>query len=918
MTSVAEGPRGADAEDVYCDADCVILAEFHERLGPEANWAVPEFNNGHGRGLSKAELQPLAYSVMSVDYLSSLDAVKSFRENVVVLMEQPTENSGNVSVHFMLLDVRARGYVRHFALVYNSRDVGRLIDDSSRVAASLVYAVNLIKRSNRIAVLMLARRLLEALSKQRETGQTVEEEKVVQGETSFRGPYVIDAHLKGLTDIENGLRDLPDTDFPIDGIPEEFYQGLDELLEELTESFSRFSGLEPAKLAQSVFGMETPTIEQLCGNCTIAQVKKYLANLVDLISRPQALSVISEWESPMYDLVHHSLLTMGDAISLNFALSVNHSAPVRTSIIQKSASPASVAPTVSQLSVPSTFIRTSSSPCLLEPTVETQHSARTGFKHDDDDDTAVQRNISQALFSPRLKTQNLAVPSPMDIAASSPSSPWVQRLCGILDSPEQPALGQEPPNENCQNSRHPSELQSPIKHEESSFSEGDPEVEHEEEYEKLCSPTKLPEEQTGHVDDTPVDLPYHRACNLWLLKSATIQKCDAAEAKPAPVAPAASPHPEHSTAPTDPEAALLLQQQRRRDNELSLRMFLIQNSFSQHLIYSLLRGRPVVVYGPNANCVQAVVKLLSIFVLGDMKEAVCELHERPLRLVDLSTLRLVGVIPQRGVVLPRTLIQFVTVLKVDEKCNPLSLLAPAYPITSESGIINKLLARQLVWLDDASFASHVHESLFSLSTIAFAYYHMCCAGIARFSQFHTANFFKFPEDSEDGKLQVHPNRPSVDTPSKKSKKILKRQKDQPQPSQSPIRKPDPRPMINLDLSPTAPVDPVSPLLPSASVPLEPHTMHEFLQQAIESVDAVAEPSYSSRPIKASVRDLSINEFFSRFHIDVGDREIIQYLAESVKIQQWLAEGSGSYVRPLKLDVRACHEFTERSSLMSNK
>ena len=45
---------------------------------------------------------------------------------------------------------------------------------------------------------------------------------------------------------------------------------------------------------------------------------------------------------------------------------------------------------------------------------------------------------------------------------------------------------------------------------------------------------------------------------------------------------------------------------------------MIQSSFSQHLIYSFLRGRPVVVCGADAKSVRAIVRLLSIFVVGNV------------------------------------------------------------------------------------------------------------------------------------------------------------------------------------------------------------------------------------------------------------------------------------------------------------
>lgn len=83
---------------------------------------------------------------------------------------------------------------------------------------------------------------------------------------------------------------------------------------------------------------------------------------------------------------------------------------------------------------------------------------------------------------------------------------------------------------------------------------------------------------------------------------------------------------------------------RRRAGHGALR-FLNQNSFSQHAVFCLLSGRPLVVIGGNERTVRKMLDALSLFLpaRGPDDRAVMLCLTTPLQLTDLLTWRLIGI-----------------------------------------------------------------------------------------------------------------------------------------------------------------------------------------------------------------------------------------------------------------------------------
>ncbi|KAF7663436.1 hypothetical protein LDENG_00209840 [Lucifuga dentata] len=87
-----------------------------------------------------------------------------------------------------------------------------------------------------------------------------------------------------------------------------------------------------------------------------------------------------------------------------------------------------------------------------------------------------------------------------------------------------------------------------------------------------------------------------------------------------------------------------LDKKRRRKAGIRALRFLKQNSFSQHAVFCLLSGRPLVVVGGDESSVRKLVEALSLFLPapGPRGNAVMPSLTTPLQLANLLTWRLIG------------------------------------------------------------------------------------------------------------------------------------------------------------------------------------------------------------------------------------------------------------------------------------
>lgn len=92
-------------------------------------------------------------------------------------------------------------------------------------------------------------------------------------------------------------------------------------------------------------------------------------------------------------------------------------------------------------------------------------------------------------------------------------------------------------------------------------------------------------------------------------------------------------------------SSLVSDRRKRRRAAVRALRFLRQNSFSQHALFCLLSGRPLVVIGGEENMIRNLVDGLSLFLPapGPDGNAVMACLSSPLQVTDLLTWRLIGI-----------------------------------------------------------------------------------------------------------------------------------------------------------------------------------------------------------------------------------------------------------------------------------
>lgn len=121
---------------------------------------------------------------------------------------------------------------------------------------------------------------------------------------------------------------------------------------------------------------------------------------------------------------------------------------------------------------------------------------------------------------------------------------------------------------------------------------------------------------------------------LWLLSADESSDCTSITTSSDPPSPT-----QHIFSNTGPD-----KKKRRRAGHGALR-FLKQNSFSQHAVFCLLSGRPLVVIGGNERLVRKTLHAFSLFLPAPGRDdrAVMLCLTTPLQLTDLLTWRLIGI-----------------------------------------------------------------------------------------------------------------------------------------------------------------------------------------------------------------------------------------------------------------------------------
>eukprot|EP01094_Clydonella_sp_ATCC50884_P021335 TRINITY_DN4685_c0_g3_i1.p1 TRINITY_DN4685_c0_g3~~TRINITY_DN4685_c0_g3_i1.p1 ORF type:complete len:369 (+),score=43.18 TRINITY_DN4685_c0_g3_i1:145-1107(+) len=144
--------------------------------------------------------------------------------------------------------------------------------------------------------------------------------------------------------------------------------------------------------------------------------------------------------------------------------------------------------------------------------------------------------------------------------------------------------------------------------------------------------------------------------------------------------------------------------------------------FIKHLVFSLLRGRPVFVVGTVSSeaKIYSLIQALSIFVPCASSKTVIPWRREAVRMAQCKHIKLCGLPKQVGgnFPIPKAMERYVSVLDYEHMC----FQGPAY----EGEFLSSLFSSKRAWPDDATFCAHVYEKLLEVSHNALILYHVAC------------------------------------------------------------------------------------------------------------------------------------------------------------------------------------------------
>ncbi|KAM6971855.1 guanine nucleotide exchange protein smcr8b [Aplochiton taeniatus] len=162
------------------------------------------------------------------------------------------------------------------------------------------------------------------------------------------------------------------------------------------------------------------------------------------------------------------------------------------------------------------------------------------------------------------------------------------------------------------------------------------------------------------------------------------------------------------------------QRKRRKAASRALR-FLRQNSFSQHTLFCLLSGRPLIVIGANEDCVRKLLAALTLFLPapGRYGNNVLPSLTAPLQLTDLITWRLIGIHRSSSTTSPSMLhslarfSRYVGLLDLDQR----TMRCPSY----SGRLIGRLAGPRITLRRGSTYLRHLECSLTALANQALLY-----------------------------------------------------------------------------------------------------------------------------------------------------------------------------------------------------
>ncbi|XP_050390889.1 guanine nucleotide exchange protein SMCR8 [Patella vulgata] len=154
----------------------------------------------------------------------------------------------------------------------------------------------------------------------------------------------------------------------------------------------------------------------------------------------------------------------------------------------------------------------------------------------------------------------------------------------------------------------------------------------------------------------------------------------------------------------------------------------------QHIIYSILTGRLVLVVG-QAKHEMEVIKLvtaLCLFLPNHRRKhhAIVEWSSKPFRLTDLPRIKIAGVCRTEKRSIESVVKKYCSIIDVDKKV----IIAPTYQGT----LIHSIISKKKCFKTDADFIAFTHCWFMEIAAKAFIFYHSFCLGSTNIISHHSS------------------------------------------------------------------------------------------------------------------------------------------------------------------------------------
>lgn len=304
-------------------------------------------------------------------------------------------------------------------------------------------------------------------------------------------------------------------------------------------------------------------------------------------------------------------------------------------------------------------------------------------------------------------------------------------------------------------------------------------------------------------------------------------------------------------------------------------------SFLKHIIFSLLKGRPVIIHAlpSNENIIRETIRSFCVFIPGIGKSTcanrVTFWQTTNLKVADLGKAKIIGYSKQKQI--PKVIEKYVTVWDYEAE----TVKCPSY-----SGFFIEDMLNRKQWPDGNTFLAYVEYVLFELSMKAWMYYQCCCIG---------------PIVSQDAKRNTQSSSSSSSNIAQSRNQTQSNSFKFASMDQTP---PTTRKIARVQSNSTAP--------PVANE-LQRQNVDQFTSEGRENTRRSMSDSQLSakfppqHPVTSA--EYSRISFWKKLGIHRNDVEIVEHLVEIVKEQQVLSiQGIKNMVPTIRLDYSASQLF----------